>query len=239
MSSRNDIDKRLVYTCNCGWIDKGHASGKSPGRPYIGAEYLWDQILHERGMKSEQGGGFKLSYAQDMKKLGMTDSYFRSYYVKYGLTVQQKESIALAVFMEVSIGFESLQDSWPYSWFTDSGFSVEDLVSDLFGFYAVVRPKIDYMSLCKPVSKDASLKVWDTYGSVGSKKNNTFRPVFYPCEECKKAGITPSFPAELMAIKPATKGTDFRDWKLGTTSLFYTTPDADELMAPEPVIAPM
>lgn len=162
MSNRDAIDKRLVYSCNCGWLDKGHADSKNPGRSNIGASSLWDQILHEKGIDSDSDkNGFKVTYAQDMKKLGMTDGYYRSYFVRKGLSVPEKEKIALAIFMEVSIGFENLQDSWPYSWFTDSGFSVEDLVSDLIGFYKTVRPKIDYVALCKPVSKDESLRIWD------------------------------------------------------------------------------
>src|SRR6185295_12948972 len=114
------------------------------------------------------------------------------------------------------------------SWVTDSGFSVEDLVSDLIGFYKTVRPSVDYIPLCKPVSKDASLAIWDKFGSVGSKKNNTFRPIFYECEECKKQGITPKFPDELLAIEPAKKGTSFRDWKYTITQV--PDKDADEII---------
>ncbi|HUQ93908.1 MAG TPA: hypothetical protein VM120_19675 [Bryobacteraceae bacterium] len=212
MSSRNDIDQRLVYTCNCGWVDKGHASGKSPARPHIGAQSLWEQILNEKGTKSETGGGFKVTYGQDGRKSFVIIGFTRSYFVKNGLNREDKESVALSIFMEISVGFENMQDSWPLSWFTDSGFSVEDLVSDLIGFYSVVRPAADYFALCVPVSKTESLRIWDTFGGVGNQKNNTFRPVFFNCEECRKRRIAPTFPKELTAIKPAAKGTQFRDW---------------------------
>ena len=42
--------------------------------------------------------------------------------------------------MEVSLDFERFQeDSILWSWFTDSGFSAEDLTSNLIGFYRAVE----------------------------------------------------------------------------------------------------
>lgn len=217
MSKRADIDGRLVYTCNCGWVDKGHANSKAT-RPHVGAASLWDQLTREQGMKSEAEDGYLVMYTQDMGKiivgvpfmLGSTGMYF----VKRGLSRDRKEQVALAIFMEISQRFEGMQES--LSWLTDSGFSEEDLVSDLIGFYIAVRPGVDYLGKCQPVSKEASLKVWDDSGAVGANKNKTFEPKFHNCSECKGK---PQFPAELQAIKPAQKGPvktgqDFRDWNM-------------------------
>lgn len=41
----------------------------------------------------------------------------------------------LAMMMNTALKFEAYQSLKEFSWHTDSGFSGEDLVSDLFGFY--------------------------------------------------------------------------------------------------------
>jgi hypothetical protein len=214
VSNRSDIPGRLIYTCKCGWVDKGHARSHKVARSFVSADALWDEVKRETGPISKKPGetGFKVSYRQDMGRsiFGhiITTGVTNSYLVQKGLTRHQKESVALAIFMEVSMDFESYQGL--FSLATDSSFSVEDLVSDLIGFYTAVRPGKDYLKLCKPVSTAASLKVWDTYGPVGSTKNKTFRPKFFHCDECRHA--PPRFPHELLAIKPEKKGKLFRDW---------------------------
>ena len=135
------------------------------------------------------------------------------------------------------------EGSFPWSWVSsrsrDSSFSEEDLVSDLIGFYVAVRPGIDVLALCNPVSKDASLKVWDTYGSVGSNKNHTFTPRFHPCDECR--GPT-RFPAAFQQIVPAPKGPLFRDWTWAPAPTALGMPDptgtVDEVVF-IPVAVPM
>lgn len=216
MSKREDIDGgRLIYTCNCGWVDLGHANPTRTSRPHVGALALWDQIKSESGVSSEYDDGFQVIYTQDMGKWGVTAGETGYYFVKRGLTTVKQESIALAIFQEISLKFETMQGSFPFGTFTsDSSFSQEDLVSNLIGFYRAVRPQVDYLSLCQAVSKDASKAVWDAEGSVGSVKNKNFKPVFHTCTECATA---PVFPPQLQAICPAVKGTlkkgeEFRDW---------------------------
>ncbi len=119
--------------------------------------------------------------------------------------------------MEVSLGFEALQNSIPYKWVTNSGFSAEDLVSDLIGFYRAVKPATEYLTECRPVSKESAYKVWDSFGAVGEKKNHSFGPLLYPCDECGKNGkdpITAPLPSFLSSIKPAKKGELFRNWTI-------------------------
>lgn len=58
MSNRNDVvNGLLVYTCNCGWIDKSHAV-KTSNRPNVGAGSLWKQIKEETGKRSQLADGF-------------------------------------------------------------------------------------------------------------------------------------------------------------------------------------
>ncbi|WP_253382751.1 hypothetical protein [unidentified bacterial endosymbiont] len=75
----------------------------------------------------------------------------------------------------------SLFEHWQtrFSWITDSGFSAEDLVSDLLGFYSVVRP-MNYLDLLSIDPKEKAQRRWDFYGSVGRNKNNFFLPLLFP-----------------------------------------------------------
>lgn len=213
MSSREDVEKGLlVYTCKGGWIDKNHAL-KTTTRAFVGADNLWKQILNETGPKSKSSteNGYQVTYIQDATRfhVGVT----KRYCVKYGLPLSAKESVALAIFQEVSLEFENMQ-GWA-KW-SDSSFSVEDLVSNMIGFYKAVRPGPDYVALCQPVSIEASLKIWDTQGAVGSHKNKKFEPVYFDCDECTAKG---PYPIELQKIIPAIKTNSivaahqfFRDW---------------------------
>jgi hypothetical protein len=241
MTVRADIrSNRLIYSCNCGWIDLGHADSLSR-RPHVGAQSLWNEINQPREKtqfavisettavesdlcKASPGlppsapefAGYRVTYKQDMatRVLGVRVSAAsgETYVVRHGLTPAQRKSVALAIFMEVSLGFEKMQGSWPYSWTraAASSFSEEDLVSNLIGFYRVVEPSVDYLKLCRPVSRDASEEVWDTSGGV-SRKNRQFMPLFHRCKTCLKQ---PEFPRQLQTISAAKKGELFYDFDL-------------------------
>lgn len=81
--------------------------------------------------------------------------------------------------MTLARRFEGLQNSFPFSWATDSGFSGEDLVLDLLGFYRVVACMSGIFSHLKPVSQADALRRWDHYGKIGSWKNETFKPLLF------------------------------------------------------------
>ena len=126
--------------------------------------------------------------------------------------------------MEVSLEFEDYQDFFP-KYLTDSGFSQEDLVSNLIGFHIAVgsTTKAEVLAIAKPVSKETALAIWDRNGSVGSNKNKGFKPLYTPdtwaikttacSDEC--AGIVPRAPDFLEKIKPAKKGVLFVDRLIG------------------------
>ena len=207
----------IIYTCNCGWLDRGHSYPGS-SRPPVGTANLWNSILAERGSADTLGGrpAYVMAYRQDaVKKVFGAKIYpglTKRYVVRRGLSFVDKKRVALAIFQEVSLGFEGMQDSWIARKLTgtDSGFSEEDLVSDLIAFYKTVYPMIDVDALCKPVSVEASRSVWNANGPVGQNKNKTFKPRLHPCAECKDP---PMFPLQFQTIVPAPKATLFDDWE--------------------------
>jgi len=171
MSDRDDIESgRLIYACNCGWIDLNHMNDPST-RKFFGSKNLWKQIREGDSTPEAQATklcpslgfrvlpprpavrlrnvygiahfpdgkqGFKVTYKQDMGNQYIKQGVNRSYLVRYGLSWEEKRRVALVIFMEVSVLFEGLQDSFPWNVVTDSGFSQEDLVSNLLGFYIAI-----------------------------------------------------------------------------------------------------
>lgn len=235
MTKRADIEQRLIYTCNCGWVDKGHAAlgiySRPRSDPSVGVVNLWKQIKSESIQTSDTINGrpcFHVHYRQEMgiqvSKRSILDpvalsdgslmkASFEDYYlVRKGLLLHRKESIALRIFLVVSYGFEAMQDSFPFVLVSNSGYSQEDLISNIIGFYSVVRGLSDNTILdqiCKAVSKTESLKVWDAYfskGGIGAVKNKDHtKPNYYPCKKCQN----PLFPAIFKSIWPANYGNDF------------------------------
>jgi hypothetical protein len=208
----------IIYTCNCGWLDRAHSYPAATKRTWVGLDTLWNNISLERGTDEtlHRQPAYVIGYRQDaVKKLPFGGKIYpgvtNRYVVLRGLSNIQKQQVALAIFIEVSLAFETTQASALARFFTgtDSGFSEEDLVSDLIGFYKAVNPKLDADALCKPVSVEASRRVWNANGPVGKNKNRSFTPIYHPCHECKD---TPVFPREFQSISPAKKGALFADW---------------------------
>lgn len=205
-------DRGLIYTTHCGWIDLGHANPK--GKGFQGAKNLWDQI--KNGTMVDQCAAdptpVTVVYEQSMARYGVRSGVTRKYAVDRELaSVDEQKSIALAIFLDVSIAFEALQSNWFFKHVTNSGYSVEDLVSNLISFYRAVHPSIDYVAKCQPVSREQALAVWDTFGAVGDRKNYSTNPVLFPnpLMECglPKEG---KLPPELDTIRPAVIGKKFR-----------------------------
>lgn len=240
MSDRTDIlvnvvtgstptDKKgLIYTCNCGWIDLGHMSSPQEPRIEIGATNLWRQIKEEIG--EQRDDGFIIKYAQDhgggdgsaKKGMGKYFGSHQSYWIKSGLTLSEKKSVALTIFKEVSIKFEGVQNDIMFLG-TNSGFSQEDLVSDLIGLYIAIGDisREQVLSLCYTINGKMALKSWDKHGAVGENKNKTFLPKFNKIEEiveedekCDCKDQPNMFPKELQTIKTVEKGTLFKDYDI-------------------------
>lgn len=106
-----------------------------------------------------------------------------------------------------------MQSSSPYSWFTPSGFSGEDLVSDLIGFYAALRGirLVRMREICGEVSVAESYRIWDTYlpRGLGGLKNRTFHPVLFPTKKGIRSAADTAFPVELITVRPSVEGSDW------------------------------
>ncbi|MBN3218289.1 hypothetical protein [Pectobacterium polaris] len=185
----------LIYTEVLGWIDLGHAQGDD-------IRMLLPQF--EAGESGDKPY-YDVKYFQEMRKFRkrIGTSKYTVWRIKKGVSRSEQFSIALAMMMAVAPRFEGFQDGFPFNFFTDSGFSGEDLVSDLLGFYRVVDG-IHYFSELKPISRDEALKRWDFYGSIGMFKNKSFRPLLFPDPE-RNPNAQPYFgvlPAFMTRIKP-------------------------------------
>lgn len=184
MSNRNEIiepyewdrNRRngLVYSNVLGWIDLGHAQGTD----------IRNLLADFRRGEAGKDDYYRIDYTQKMhafsKRFG-TGKYVK-WEIKKGRSVSEINSIALGMMMTTARMFEEYQASVFFSWYTDSGFSCEDLTSDLLGFYREVLPS-DYQSRLGLVSKHDALKRWDYYGPIGNYKNTGFLPLLFPDPE--------------------------------------------------------
>lgn len=198
----------LIYTKRCGWVDLGHANPS-------GANELWQKVLKETGKPSAKNPGYHvITYRQMMGNRYMKVGIMKWFEIKKGISLQDKKSVALSIFLNVSKQFENLQGNWLFRHFTNSSYSAEDLVSDLIGFYRAVEKNKQILQVCEPVTKDVALKIWDTYGAVGDNKNFTTIPYLYPLPGKTTAGpMSSPLPSVLNSIVPAKQGTLFREVK--------------------------
>ena len=198
MSKRKDIiDGRdagtakygLVYTEVLGWVDLGHAQGAD----------IQDLLRLMAQGESSGKEFYDIRYSQGMTSpFGLLRSgKVMTWSIRRGRPYWEQKRIALAMMMAMARKFEAFQGSFPNNLVTDSGFSGEDLVSDLLGFYRVVSAQSPFAML-RPVSKEEALKRWDYYGNIGSWKNETFQPLLFPDPEKfprsrPRKGVLPSF----------------------------------------------
>ncbi|MGD9426754.1 hypothetical protein ACLHDD_16925 [Pantoea sp. NSTU24] len=164
----------LVYTEVLGWVDLGHAQGTD-----IRA------LLRLMAQGESSGKEFyDVRYSQGMTSpFGLLRSgKMMTWRIRRGRPYWEQKSIALAMMMDMAHRFEAFQGSFPNNLMTDSGFSGEDLVSDLLGFYRAVLVQ-NAFGMLRPVSKEEALKRWDYYGKIGNWKNKTFQPLLFPDPE--------------------------------------------------------
>jgi len=180
MSKRSDIidgnravteKYGLVYTELLGWIDLGHAQGND-------IRHLFSQISQGEASGEEY---YTIRYSQGMTGLlrQIRVGSVLTWQIRSGRDYFERQRIALAMMMAVTHQFESFQASFPNKLVTDSGFSGEDLVSNLLGFYRVIS-NYDPLLMLRPVSKEDALARWDYYGKIGNWKNKKFQPLLFP-----------------------------------------------------------
>jgi len=186
----------LVYSEVLGWIDIGHAQGTD----------IYTLLDDFRMGEASNKPYYRITYTQKMYVSGRrfgTGKFVR-WDIKRGRTEKEIHRIALAMMMQTARKFEDYQSQWYFNWYTDSGFSGEDLTSDLLGFYKVLTGSY-FKSQLKLVSKESALKRWDYYGPIGNYKNKGFQPLLFndPGIPCVK--LTPyngHIPAFMRRISP-------------------------------------
>ncbi|PWW10129.1 hypothetical protein [Mangrovibacter plantisponsor] len=191
----NNLKYGLIYTEILGWVDLGHAQGNDIRK-------LLNSI--DAGESSGRET-YEVSYSQSMVDPTRTIKMgkFITWRIKHGRAYHERRSIALAMMMSLARKFEGLQGAFPISLTTDSGFSGEDLVSDLLGFYRVVSIQNPF-EILRPVSKEEALKRWDYYGKIGNWKNTNFNPLLFPDPERfpntkPRKGVLPNF---MQTVRP-------------------------------------
>ena len=197
MSHRSDIiDGRLLYSCNCGWLDLAHAGLDRRAQfadPFQGQRNLWRQLsleAHPTHQTLNKRPAFLVRYRQQMHQGPIGADYTGAYLVQAGLALPRKKSIGTRILLDVSRRFEGLQAAFPYGLITDSGFSPEDLISDLIGFYkeADNLPEGVVHMKCSTLSDKASVEVWDRHllhSGLGATKSYSIQnPRYFACEEC-------------------------------------------------------
>ena len=129
---------------------------------------------------SDGRGGYRVHYRQDHAGYPLKPGVGGHYVVKQDLLDGLKKSVALAIFMDVSHRFESMQRFMGMGdLITDSGYSQEDLVSNLIGFYIGIGDigKSEAIAACHPVSRETAEAIWMKHGAVGDNKNLQPNPV--------------------------------------------------------------
>lgn len=184
--SESGIRGGLLYSEVLGWLDMGHARGDDI------------QGLMANFAVGEASGKdyYYVNYEQKMGAGRFRSGRFNIWRIKRGRNLDERRSIALAMMMSTAIAFENWQSMPWFSWYTDSGFSGEDLISDLFGFYKVNFPRI-YWPYLQIVSKESALRRWDYYGSIGNHKNTGFLPLLFPDPADKLVCRRPPFKGRL------------------------------------------
>ena len=137
---------KIIYTRNYGWVDKTHAFSGSPkdkNRGHIGAPNLWKQVNEEQQHITLQlNGGYVVNYGQDARVISWIPriGISKFYWVRSGLTTQQKREVAVAIFQEISKEFENMQGLAPWS---GSSFEPADLPSNMLGLYIAMKPELN------------------------------------------------------------------------------------------------
>ncbi len=215
----------IVYTKNYGWVDTTHAFETST-RDYVGANKLWNQILNETGKKGTHNGveGFYIKYRQDAKVMGHLVGIEGTFFIKSGLSLEQKEQAALSIFQQVSFEFEYLQLLGYAIGRGDSAFEPADLPSNMLGFYMAVKPELTkdkIMSLIEPLSAQESLEIFNNHSDMFSHlfeklkyKNTSFSPIYFN----NKYSDSISVPNELNSIVPTGKNQFW--WSISKREVF-------------------
>lgn len=121
--------------------------------------------------------------------------------IRRGLALSLRKQIAFGIFLRVTHGFESLQATL----LSSSGYSVEDVISNVLSFYGGVNGYgRDYLERrCGPIGRRESLTMYDAGCYEGCTWAKYMEPRYFPT--CACVGM-PRFPPELKTIIPEYPG---------------------------------
>lgn len=156
---------RLEYTSKWWRIDRWHAT------PW-GARHLWNRVNNPKDIPGTDDYGL-VNYGQYQKKWGLKTGVEKEYIVKKNMTKEEKESVSLAIFLEVSRQFEEHQ--WMTDFITGSSYDAADMFSNIVWFYRAVReyPEDEVREYLDPVGVDSSLVIYEQKGIGKNKKIGT------------------------------------------------------------------
>lgn len=242
-----DIESgRLGYYEHAGWVDWNHADSTWPKKwlAQIDAQLTeWGRLV---------GGGSYLLGRGDAaaEKKMLLDKYFlqikagddlftklyapsQMYWVKRGLSREERDRVALSILMHYSHLFETAQGKVPVRGPITS-YSQEDLISNLLGFYAALlkrdgkkgtdREVLEPL-LGKKVSPEDADQLWRKLGgNLGANTNKNYQ--FVPKDHNPTVGFGPMKwpPPGLPKLDPLPEGD-----KWGT---LQSLPEAEQWVRP-------
>jgi hypothetical protein len=210
------------FSCCCGWIDWGHAGPRT-------ARAIKDRILADI-VDDDGSPDYKVidtGYASILPPIGGL------VVVRKDLSRQERQQVALGIFMSLEERVEDAQLAIEEFTFglTRSGYSLEDLPSDLISFYvawmtagditvdqlkAIVKPR------CHVLDETDSLEIFEALEptSFFYQKNRQWAPLEIPEDWCNVQGsiaekcrdIDRSWPKEFSGVVPAPEQNDGVWW---------------------------
>lgn len=225
---------RLTYSTKMGWVDWGHTGlhTKNNGQKMLLERFEKEITLAEgRGQQYFQ---FRITMGIGAENSATRSEIGEDYAVKTGLNYDQRNSTLLAMFMDISEKFEKFQDNFAFKSPVNigplkkvnsigeevrrSGFSEDDLSSNMIGFFAAVYDlsRSEVEQLVGDVGVDASLKLWDAYFQNGLGISESWEPKLYNEEFRNATGVVvkdESKPYIFSTVKLAEKGTTWDIWK--------------------------
>ncbi|NEN24156.1 RHS repeat-associated core domain-containing protein [Cryomorpha ignava] len=201
------LNDKLSFTANYGWVDNSHAfTDTERNEPNIGVGELWRQLKNEPSSDQIHRGYYSVNYKQDIVVGDFSIGIERQYLVKEGLNLDERKSVALAIFQDVSMAFESFQAVGALVGRGDSSFSPEDLPSNMLSFYRTIEgmERSEVEAMTKPVSPEQAIDVYRSYPGTftdSQYKNRSFNPRYF---DTPYTSSNFGVPDRLNTIKPAS-----------------------------------
>jgi hypothetical protein len=199
------------FSCNCGWIDWGHASPKTARR-------IIRQVKEKEDFQLISPEHILIAVREPSEPPFYMPYVEAEAVVRRGLSEPEQDSVALGIFMEIS---ERYEESWSQR-AAGSSYTLEDLPSDLIGFYVALETEknreggITGARLKKLVGEKEkcdviddvkwTLEVYDDYERAGllEKKNRNWCRAWllWSCTIAEKCTIHPQWPSAYNQIAP-------------------------------------